>query len=74
MSAADPPRHSSADAATLPPSTPPAEVTLDHAPSSPDAATLPPSEPAGIGSIPEHVAIPGYEIERELGRGGMGVV
>jgi WD40 repeat protein len=40
--------------------------TLDHPPGRPD-----PTEQIELGQLP---AVPGYEIQRELGRGGMGVV
>src|SRR5262245_54881963 len=51
---------------TLPPGPPTADATGE-------AATLPPA-PAGPAAGPPPPSIPGYEIERELGRGGMGVV
>jgi hypothetical protein len=60
------------DTAILLPSAPGEAVTLPPPPAALDGETLDPSRPAAAdGTV---VAVPGYEIVRELGRGGMGVV
>jgi hypothetical protein len=60
------------ETATLPPSVPDDAVTLPPPPAPSDTATLAPTGSAVAAGMA--VAVPGYEIERELGRGGMGVV
>ncbi len=65
---ADPPRGESATVAESPsPATPPPTVADPHATRLPDVAAVP-----GVGN--DRPVVPGYEIVRELGRGGMGVV
>lgn len=51
---------------------PPDSVSSAIAPTLPPSKSAESSQPAGQN--PEHPLIPGYRIERELGRGGMGVV
>jgi WD40 repeat protein/tRNA A-37 threonylcarbamoyl transferase component Bud32 len=58
------------ETATLPPPVPAA--ALPSQPGFSETATLAPTGPATAAEI--NVALPGYEIVRELGRGGMGVV
>ncbi len=71
----------SSETATFPPAAVVAESPAIPPPVSADAVTLPPPAPSeGETLIPQapatgmSVAVPGYEILRELGRGGMGVV
>jgi serine/threonine protein kinase len=59
------------ETATLPPSVPGEAVTLPP-PAPSDTATLAPTGPAAAAGTA--VSVSGYEIVRELGRGGMGVV
>jgi serine/threonine protein kinase len=59
---------------TLPPADPPADVpTLPPDPNGADTATLP-HDGSGVCAVPAGPAVPGYEIQAEVGRGGMGVV
>ena len=60
------------EAATLPPSVPGDAATLPPPLASSDTATLAPT--ASTVPAEASVVVPGYEIVRELGRGGMGVV
>jgi hypothetical protein len=66
----DPP--SPTETTTLPPSRPGDAVALPPPRAPSDGETLPPTRPATATRTA--FAVPGYEIVRELGRGGMGVV
>src|SRR5262249_13565376 len=59
-----------AEAPTLPPPVPPASGTETVPPT--DAGPLPPCD-APLPPAADGVTVPGYEIVKELGRGGMGV-
>ncbi len=67
-----PPAGVVAEPPTLPPSVPGDALTLPPPPAISDSETLPPTDSiAAAGTV---ASVPGYEIIRELGRGGMGVV
>jgi eukaryotic-like serine/threonine-protein kinase len=67
-----PPAAVVAEPPTLPPSVPGDAVTLPPPPAISDSETLAPR--GSIAAAGTGASVPGYEIIRELGRGGMGVV